>query len=469
MAILHYAMGGRVSATGPERRLLSALSRSLYENGGFVGYAVNQIALYSAPIWPQAASSDGDWNKRAEELFEEWAKTCDFCGRAEFDFWSLQTLISQAMDLDGDMGVLMTSEAGFPQIQLIEGWRISADDIENSNDGVLLDSKGRVTGYGVRDGEEVTRVPSAQMLLVRDPSVVCPFRGLSALRRGMNDMRDARDILGFEKLAVKHNASLLGVLKGNFVDETQGFDLTGPDEDGEDAAAEGAPPADATPGEKTLSRKDMLGGDIPILEPGQEFQRVEGNRPNAQFDGFLSLLIGSFAAGLDIPPAFFLDQKLTGPNQRAVLGKAQRKFDQRQAALETFVGWVWVRFVAWAIETRKLQPVDGWQKVTFQRPAKLSIDAGREAMQDREDAASGLMTRQEHFGNRAKDWIRETDQAFAEHDMILTKATELAKRHGVDVSVILGRFGYQVAPTPQPATDPGHEDQSTEDEEDTKP
>lgn len=444
-----------------DRLYLSMLSRALYENGGYVGYAVNQIANYSAPVCPQAASENAEWNTKAEDWFERWCKRADFYNRAEIDFDGLQTLMSQACDLDGDIGITVTDESGIPQVQLIDGWRITNPDKadEYTESGVKLDSKGRVQGYFVRSDGKHEFLSTNEMLLVRDPCLTSPYRGVSPMRRGMNDWRDAKDILGFEKLAVKHNASVIGVIKGGFLDESGGFDLTA--QPGNDAQSgitqeEGEPLADATPGEKQLSRQDLLGGDIPVLEDGKEFQRVESNRPNAQFDDFLSSLISQFAAGLDIPPAYFLDSKLTGPNQRAVLGKAQKKFNTRQDTICRVVEWVWIRVIGWAIAKGELEAVDDWDKVQFQRPAKLSIDAGREAMQDREDAASGLMTRQDHYGARGKDWQRETDQSFSEAEYILGKASELAAKTGVAVEIILSRFGYDTKP-PAPPPDPNQQ------------
>lgn len=446
--------GLRGFASGVDRVQLAALSRSLYDNGGFVGYAVNQIALYAAPVIPQAASADDTWNKAAETWFMDWAKRADFLGRPEMDLWAIQTQICQALDLDGDIGALVTAEVGFPQVQLVEGWRIGSSLATNEADvvdGVKVDTKGRVLGYVFEsDGKSLT-VPVSEMMLVRDPCIVSPFRGLSPLRRSMNDIRDARDILGFEKIAVKQNSALIGVMEGGPLDEGHGFDLSGED---------GQPSPDATEGEKSLSRADLLGGDIPVLPDGKQFRRVESARPNAGFGDFLDSLVGQFAAGLDIPPAFFLDQKLTGPNQRSVNAKAQRKFDQRQAVICRLVEWLWVRVIGWAIQSGELSAVDGWWRVTFQRPARITIDAGREAQQEREDQSRGLMTRQDHYGGRGRDWQRETDQCLAEDSYIIERAKELAAKSGVPLPVILTRYGFdqaKVAVSP-PADNPPAQD-----------
>lgn len=443
--------GIRAVSWGGERVRISALSRALYDNGGFVGLAVNQIAFYSVPIIPQADSAKPDWNNKAELWFSDWARRADFYGRACIDFWSMQTLICQALDLDGDIGTLATFESGFPQIQLVEGWKIGAiapPDDPGLIDGVRMDRKGRVVGYEIDSDGKPIPVPAANMMLVRDPCITSPLRGMSPLRRGMNDMRDLRDILGFEKLGVKHNSSLLGVIEGGFLDEEHGFNLGDSDEKpvevGESSVGD-----PHTEGEKSLSRADMLGGDIPAVPDGKKFKRVESNRPNAGFTDFLDSLASQFVAGLDIPPAFFLDTKRTGPNQRAVNGKAQRKFDQRQDVMVQFVEWVWVRVIGWAIQMGELDAPDGWWRIKAQRPARITIDAGRESREEREDVGRALMTRQEHYGNRSKDWLRETTQSFTEDETIIAEAKKLAAKTGVPLELILSRYGFGPPPAQQ--------------------
>jgi hypothetical protein len=51
-----------------------------------------------------------------------------------------------------------------------------------------------------------------------------------------------------------------------------------------------------------------------------------------------SYLAGCFVVGLGLPPAFFLDEKLTGPNQQAVNCKTQKKFDHRKQVAARIVG-----------------------------------------------------------------------------------------------------------------------------------
>lgn len=440
VAVLGY--GGRVQ--------LSALSRALYDNGGFVGYAVNQLAHYSTPVVPQSEAADMAWRARAEEWFADWCKRCDFLGRSEVGFYTLQTTVSQLMDLDGDVGALITAEVGFPQVQLVEGWQIgSATRAAQKGlvDGVRLDAKGRVVAYEVAIDGGVLPVPASQMTLVRELAAGATYRGLSPLRRGMNDIRDARDIQHFEKIAVKFLAASPGMIEGGALDEDHGYSV------GDDPASAERPPVSpdangATAEASGVSRADMLGGDIPVLPEGKKFVPVAPNRPNGTFGEFQDTLISWFAAGLDIPPAFFLDQKLTGPNQRAVNAKAQRKFDARQAAIGRWVEWVWVRVIGWAIENGELPATDGWWRVSIQGPAEFTIDAGREAQQERDDHAKGLTTRRSSYQGRGKDWVRETDQVAVEWDYCLGKAKELSGKWGIPIEVALSFFG--AAPTGSP-------------------
>lgn len=439
-------------ANGLNRLSLAGVARALYDNGGFPAYAVNQIALCSAPVIPQAATEDKGWNNEAEAVWNDWAKRCDFLGRPGIDVSAIQMLLSQGIDLDGDIGLAVTTDAGFPQVQIVEGWRIGTTitSEKNIHDGVRLDQFGRVVAYLIeRDAPKPIEVPASEMILVRDPCLVSPYRGVSPMRRGMNDVRDMRDILGFEKIAVKTNSGLVGVLEGAGLeeDERPSFDLgTGQPPSGlpgeEPQTSDAEIPDGDSPGQETLTRADLLGGDVPVIPEGKEFKRIESNRPNAQFGEFLDTLVAQFAAGLDIPPAFFLDLRNTGPNQRSVIAKAQRKFNQRQDAICRAVEWLWVRVIGWAIDTGQLRAVDGWWKVTFQRPAKLTIDAGREAQQEREDQSRSLMTRQDHFGGRGKDWQRETDQAFAEDRYVIDAAKAMSTATGIPVATILLRYGF---------------------------
>jgi capsid protein len=443
------------------RERLAFLGRYLYDNDGIVAYAVDQIANYSVPITPMAASANPEANKTYETYFANWSKRADYTGRFTFD--SLQRLICKAIDTDGDIGATLNASHGFPQVQLLETWRINSRLVQDKNikhmDGVRIDGEGAIQGFFIVEAANILGsaligdtppqfIPASQAVLLYDADRYSSYRGITPIRRGMNDVRDAKDIKSFEKLATKIGAALAAVIEGGIEEEDVWGDDTGPDGNAPPTEDPAKPP---TQHEKKITVAELLGGDIVTLPEGKKLHQLDNTRPGERVMEMLDYLGGCFVSGLGVPPSFFLVRKMTGPNQRNVNGQAQRKFNQRQELIAAFVEWVWVRVIAWGIQYDGLPVVDGWDKIEWQGPPKVSIDEGADAAAWRDDVACGLMTRQEHYSNRARNWQRETDQGFAEDDYILTKANQLATKQKVPVETILARWGYTPA---KPAQNP---------------
>ncbi|HVU07847.1 MAG TPA: phage portal protein [Verrucomicrobiae bacterium] len=473
-----YSLAIRTAIQSFNRDRLAFLGRYLYDNDGTVGYAVDQIANYSAPIIPMACTKNAVTNKIYEDYFDDWCKRADYTGR--FHFGMLQRIICKQVDTDGDVLATVNDKHGFPQVQLIEGWRVNSRLVANDNithvDGVRVDLEGVVLGYYMVDAANVigstligTKAPSyldaAQAFLLYDPDRFSSYRGITPIRRGMNDVRDAKDIKGFEKLATKIGAALAAVIEGADVLEEDVWE----NDTGNDSQPGNAPPADATQQELKLSKAQLLGGDIPVLANGQKLNQLKNDRPGALVMELLDYLGGCFVSGLGVPPGFFLDKRFTGPTQRGINGKAQRKFDKRQEMLAHFVEWVWVRVIGWGIANDGLPSEPGWNKIEWQGPPKVSIDDGDDAASWREDVASGLMSRREHYANRSLNWQREVDQGFIEDDYIITKANQLAKKQNVPVTVILSRWGYQqqTKPAPNPS-EPNQESPNDSDKQENQ-
>ncbi len=431
----------RTAMQGRMRLQLAALGRYIYDNYGFASLAVDTIADYSCPILLQSASDDAGWNKAADEYFEEWAARADFTGR--FTWETLQRIASKMIDTDCDVGVSVTLLGGIPQVVLLPCWRIGNGSIKEDSrlyDGVVLDQHGRVSGYVLDQGsKDETIIPANEMLLLFDPDRIEAYRGLSPIRRGSNDLRDRQDIKALEKIAVKVSSSLCAAIEG-VVTTDDGWGGDDPE-----SGFSGLEESPAGTGGKGLTLSQLLGGDIPVLLPGQKITQLENKRPGDRVGEFMRDLAEEFVAGLGLPPAFVLDTRLTGPNQRNVNGKAQRKFDSRQATIASMANFVRLRVLAHAIERKELPAVPGWWSCEWQGPPKVSIDDGKDSASWREDFGRGLMTRQNHFGNRQLDWRRETDQGLAEDEYILTKCSEIAQRTGVPIGLILARWGYTEA------------------------
>lgn len=441
------------------RNQLLALGRYLYDNYGAVSYAVDTIANYSTPVRPQAASADAVWNEAANQYFADWTASADFSGR--FDFYDLQRIACKAIDTDGDTGFSATNENGIVQLQMWEGWQIGPLVMGVSLgviDGVRVDAKGRPVSYLIGLSlEKSTEIPANNFKLLYDPERYLAFRGFTPMRRGSNDVRDAQDIKGFEKLATKIGSALAGVLEvpaGGVPEDEWGEDESSPN----GTAKGNRPPANdlsVTPHKKNLSFAELLGGDIPVLPDGQKFNQLRNERPGSNAIDFIDTLAGWFVLGLGLPPVFILDTKLTGPNLRAVIGKAQRTFERRKATLGRLTHWTWLRVIGDAIANDRLPSVPGWERIVLQGPPLATIDLGDQMANEREDVASALMSRRNHYGNRSLDWQTETDQIDAEQDYIFSKAQRRAKQYGIPIETVLAAYGFiPQRGNPQPQAQP---------------
>ncbi len=216
------------------------------------------------------------------------------------------------LDTDGELFALWTDEAGFPQIQLIESFRIDKPTVQDDRifDGVQLDTQGRVLGCWL-DGQQL--LPANVLVHLFDLERFTNYRGISPIRRGANDMRDGNDIKGFQKVLSKLSTALTLAIQGAPLEENPWG--SPPDPAGE-ASTEEEAPAESNEKQCGFTVADLVAGDIPTIPEGHELKQV--NTPSAPANNIevTSYLAGCFVAGLGLPPAFFLDEKLTGPNQR---------------------------------------------------------------------------------------------------------------------------------------------------------
>jgi len=435
-----------------ERVELIEMGRYLYSNDGIVKGAIDDLARYSFPLIPQAITSNPEWNFLAEGYFSEWAMNADLKGRMHF--YDLQRLASICLDRDGDVGILHVDTDEGIRLQIIEADLIQ-DQPKNTgkyDQGVAYDAQGRAVAYSVLEDndrqDEYRIIPASQMCLLFDPERADQQRGISSIAHAVAHIRDKKEILSYEKMGVKNLSSFSAVLQSEY-DE--------PDEDAFGLAEIDGVDGKGNPTEVTVSQ--MQSGEIPILRKGETLTAFQGNRPSPTFQGFLEFLVREFAVGLGMPYEFIWNpQSLTGPSQRFVMGKAQRKFEERQRLFTKVVNKTWMQVIAEGIDSGALPAQEGWQKCRIQPPARLTIDIGRESREEREDVTAGLMSLSNHYGQRGLDWQTEIDQQTKEFSYIMEKSKELADKYDIPVDVALNRLGGKVAGSQEPMIDTEQED-----------
>ena len=404
------------------RMELLSIARNLYGNDGLTRGAINDLASYTVGtgIRPQAQTADMDWNDAAEDYFNGWAARADYARLN--DFYALQFLWNVGQPRDGDIGIVLArAEDGEPAVQTVRGHRVGnfGERAQGLVDGVRVDERGRLLSYRVSEpGGGWREIPAESFILYYEPQEPDALRGITDLHHAINHVRDKKDTIAFEKAAIKSNSSRAAVLKSpsGTVDPAQ----WNSDESGD-------------PKPTNVTREDVESGSIPVIKSDEELVPWTFDRPSPAFIGFLDFLIREMAVGLGVPFEFIWNpERIGGATMRFIMRKAQRRFEKRQENFKRRVlNRVWAFVIGDAIARGRLTANPDWTRVEWQTPAELTVDAGRDAMQDREDLKMGLMSESEHYGMRGKDYRVNREQIERELDDLLTRAARLAGKHGI--------------------------------------
>jgi capsid protein len=224
-----------------------------------------------------------------------------------------------------------------------------------------------------------------------------------------------------EKHAVKDNADVSRILKTarGEIDDNGDFVVGGSVGAGE--------PSDPV----TLQR--IVGGKLVALKPDESLESFQSNRPSPTFTGFLEHLRRDSALGM-IPFEFAADSsRVGGAGVRLIVAKADRRFSFRQMILERrLIKPVWTYVIGDAINRGLLPPIESWWKICTVPPKRVTVDAGREAQQNRADVEMGLKTLSDHFQELGADFGEEIERRASDARLII----ETAEKYGVPVEML---------------------------------
>jgi lambda family phage portal protein len=397
-----YAQDSQKDLSKTTRTELLKLARHMYRNVGLVKGAVDSVAQYSigSGLRPQYRGEDQGFGKLAEAYWRDVIAPCpEITGRMS---WAdLLMALSRSIDIDGDVFVMMTKDG---KLQVVEGHRVCESAEYATTDGVFVGKYGEPTGYLVELDQEYLRVPCENVIHLMEIERPDQVRGASALARALNHLRDLKLITEFEKDALKVQSSIAAVItseNGDPLVNSGGFFGKIQDRDSvNDVARE----------EITSS------ANIPRLLPGEKIENLAPSRPGSSFEPFAKYLIRDIALGLNLPPEFVYDPAAVGgAGMRFIVAKAQRRFEQRQRLMiDRFCQRAWRFFIARAIAKGDLPAAKDYDRISWQTPKSLTVDAGREAMQAREDYKAGLSTLSDYFGELGLDWQEQVDQRKSE-------------------------------------------------------
>jgi capsid protein len=221
---------------------------------------------------------------------------------------------------------------------------------------------------------------------VYQPEVASGARAYSPLQHAINNIVDMLEIVSLEKFAVKMNSDVTRTITR----ETAQFD--GAQSDFE---AFGMRPQDVTGNGLTNpdEASTFIGGKILALAPGERMESFVSNRPNQTFNGFIEYLVRDSVAGV-LPYEFIYDPSAaSGASMRLIVAKADRVFQHLQTVLmNRFLTPVWGYVIGSKIASGELPSCECWNKVVWTTPKRVTVDAGRDAAQNRADIELGIKT-----------------------------------------------------------------------------
>lgn len=391
---------------------LLKLARHMYRNVGLIKGAVDSIATYSVGpgLRPQYRGKNPEFGRLCEEYWRDVVSpNPEVTGRMT---WAdLLMALSRSIDVDGDVFIIMTENG---KLQVVEGHRVCEADEYGTADGVFLGKLGEPTAYLIQTGDDYRKIQAEAIMHLMEIERPDQIRGGSSLARALNHVRDLKMLGEFEKDALKLQGSIAAVIttaEGDALANTGGF-------------FGNIQPLDT--GESSIAREEITSSaTIPRLGPGEKIEMVSPTRPNSSFEPFAKFLIRDVAMGLGLPVEFVYDPaSVGGAGMRFVVAKAQRRFEQRQRLLiDRFCNRAWRYFIGTAIANRDLPADEDYAKVTWQTPKSLTVDAGREAQQERENYKAGLSSLQSYYGELGLDWEEQTRQIAKEKEFIASLGT----------------------------------------------
>jgi len=302
-------------------------------------------------------------------------------------------------------------------------------------DGVMFNKFGAVVGYNVIRSDGTSRlIPANSILHVYHPETASGARGFSPMQHSINNLIDILEILSQEKVAVKANGDIVR----SITRENPQFDGSAADFEAFGMRPQDYPAEVYNNPEQVCS---FIGGKILSLAPGEKLESFQSNRPNATFTGFIEHLQKDSTAGV-LPYQFTSDPNgIGGAAIRLVVSKAERAFGARQHMLQTrMLSPVWAYVIGTAIANGDLPANDGFTKVNWVTPRRVTVDAGREASANQRDIEMGIKTLSQNAQEEGLNYGEQLRRRASDARLII----DTAKEFNIPVSML-----YQPSINPQ--------------------
>ena len=380
---------------------------------------LNDLCIYVVGdgIKWQSHAENPETARLHEEYFAMKAKNLDVSGKS---FFQSQAILTRAMFRDGDAFSLKADLNGEAKTQIIEAHRVGdptdGDTPSDCWDGIGFGKYNEPTYYNVYKADGGSRKVEAQSVMhIVDMETASGSRGVPTLQSALCAIQDVKELLDLERRAVRDNGDVTRVIfKGSgFLDEDAASEISSNHNSAENIASQ-------------------MGGKAVVLESSDRFESFESKRPNSTFVGFLAALEKDICSIL--PYEFVKDPNSAGGAAvRLVTAKAARVFGKYQnIIIERFCQPTWEYIIADGIAKGEIPDDPRWWSASWTTPKSVTVDAGREAANDRADIEMGLMSMSELYGQRGLDFRSEMEKRAAD----MAHIQNLAKQYGIPFELL---------------------------------
>ena len=380
---------------------------------------LNDLCIYVVGdgIKWQSHAENPETARLHEEYFAMKAKNLDVSGKS---FFQSQAILTRAMFRDGDAFSLKADLNGEAKTQIIEAHRVGdptdRDTPSDCWDGIGFGKYNEPIYYSVYQADGGSRKVEAQSVMhIVDMETASGSRGVPTLQSALCAIQDVKELLDLERRAVKDNGDVTRVIfKGSgFLDEDAASEISSAHGSAENIASQ-------------------MGGKAIVMEGSDRFESFESKRPNSTFVGFLAALEKDICSIL--PYEFVKDPTSAGgASVRLVTAKAARVFGKYQnIIIERFCQPTYEYIIADGIAKGEIPDDSRWWSASWTTPKSVTVDAGREAANDRADIEMGLMSMSELYGQRGLDFRSEMEKRAAD----MAHIQNLAKQYGIPFELL---------------------------------
>ena len=422
---------------------MRAKSMQLYRNDPFTRSIVDTIIRYMGQSRPSAKTSDTEWNKRADEYFNErWWKIADARRRPGVDFGTLQTLWDRMSWMQGDSLYAIWQDALYPYegIQIQTPRKMHSDQKVVNGVRIQKAAPHRITHFYVRDElsprhsltdkKDFTRFRQSEVFYA-------PARAwrLSMLR-GVPELHSVIDALeAFDKTncnvasKIQFESMLWTVERKNSITNGKTRFATGPD------------------GADTEYTKAEYGMRVKTTDdPSKDFVISGLDNPGAQHVPYMEFAARIISAGIGLP----YDIVMHVYNSSYTASRAAR-CDLKAFVMErwahrnkVFCQPIYNWRIASAIRRGDLDPapvnqktgISEWYKCDWSVPTFEQIDRVKDSKGDQSEWGMAQLSLEDMARRRDSTRAKQLDA----HDEDIAEMQRRAKTLGVTLDVYMGQF-----------------------------